>query len=116
METGQFKEEYRTRWAKAEPEKTRMEFQAHFIESQEDLHKLQQTYRQGEHTSAGVNNSVGIQDALSKLDQASAEDWSSAPNPTIANITLKEKLALYTNRLSAKEAGNEVLQMEVRNL
>ena len=44
--------------------------------------------------------------AFENLEQATAEDHAAVTNLTMANITLTEQVAMYSNRLSNKEADN----------
>ena len=115
-ETGKFQEYCRTWWAKLEAEKPWMDFQAHFIEAQANLHEQQQTYHQEGYTSVVSHNLVRIQDEFSNLAQALAEDWAAIKNPTKSNSTLTNKVALYANHLSNKEVETGALQKAVRNL
>ena len=52
---------------------------------------------------------------FSNLEQATAEDCSAVTNLNASNSTLIEKLALYTNRLSTKEANNVALRTSIKN-
>ena len=59
---------------------------------------------------------VVIQDAFANLAQVTEEDIVAVTNLKIVNTTMADKVALYARLLSTKEAGNEVLQITVRNL
>ena len=53
---------------------------------------------------------------FANLTQATAEDQAAVTNLTMANSTLTEKVALYVNRLSTKEANKVALQTAIKNL
>ena len=46
---------------------------------------------------------------FANLAQAMAQDWEKVTNLNMANSTLTEKVAIYTNRLSTKEADKMAL-------
>ena len=50
------------------------------------------------------------------MEQVTAEDRAAVANPIMVNITMMEQVALYANRLSAKEADNMALQTSMNNL
>ena len=54
--------------------------------------------------------------AFANLAQATVEDRAAVTNITTTNSTLKEKVALYINLLSTKEADNMALQTAMKNL
>ena len=49
---------------------------------------------------------MAIQESFSNLTQVTAEDCAVIPNLTTANSAFSELVALYANRLSAKEVDN----------
>ena len=53
--------------------------------------------------------------AFANLAQSTAEDRAAVTIMKTANSTLTEQVALYTNRLSAKESDNMALQTAVSN-
>ena len=114
MDTGKFQEDCHTWRAKSETNKISMKLPVHFIEAQADLREYQQTTRQRGYTIAGVNNLVEIRDAFVNLVQATAEDQAVVTNLMTENITLTEKVVIYTNRLSTKEEDNEASQTIAR--
>ena len=109
-ETGKFHEDCQTWQAKLEQEKTWTKFQAHFIEAQADLRELQKTYHQGGYHTGTEKNAMEMSMTFANLEQATAEYCSAVTNLNTANSTLTEQVALYTNRLSAKESDNMALQ------
>ena len=62
-----------------------------------------------------MNDVTAISVAFANLAQATAEDRAAVTNLTTTNSTIIEKVALYSNRLSTKEADNMALQTAVMN-
>ena len=54
--------------------------------------------------------------AFYNLVQAMTENRAAVANLTTSNSTLAEKLAMYTNHLSTKEANSMALQTAIQNL
>ena len=57
-----------------------------------------------------------MQDDFSNLVKEKSEDRAAVNNLTASNCTLIDQVALYANRLSAKEAESNALQREVKKL
>ena len=101
---GQLQEDCRTWRSKSEQEKIWTSFRSHFIEARADLREQQKTSQQGGYHTANKITEMSL--SFENLEQATAEDHAAVKNLTMANITLTEQVAMYSNRLSNKEADN----------
>ena len=59
---------------------------------------------------------MDISVAFENLAQATSQDRADVTNLTTEKRTLTEKVALYANRLSTKEADNMTLKTDMRKL
>ena len=99
-----------------EQENTQTKLEAHFIEAQADLWKLNKTSHQRGYHNGDAKNAVEMSMTFANLALATADNRAAVNNLTTENSTLNEQVSLYANRLSTKEVDTMALQTAMRNI